>query len=176
MSMYVSASRRPPEQTVTEQTVTEQTVTEPTLTEQTVTEHTVTEQTAAEQATGLPAWEQAVAEQPVVAPRQARFPLGPGWVVHLPIMVADLAAAVSLAEEMAAWLACVPQIDAGAIEVSAEDEQARRVRVLCQRRISEQLRCWLPRKHEGACYAGERRPQRRVHNDVARRWADTVDI
>jgi hypothetical protein len=166
MSMYVSASRRPPEQTVTEQTGTERTVTEQTL----------TEQTATEQATAQAAPERTVAEQPVVAPRQSRFPLGPGWVVHLPIMVPDLDAAVLLAEEMAAWLACVPQIDAGAIEVSAEDEQARRVRVLCQRRISEQLRCWLPRKHEGACYAGQRRPQRRVHNDVARRWADTVDI
>ena len=125
------------------------------------------------------------AQQPVEDPVQQsvnetrsvrRFPVGPGWVVHLPVTAPDLAAAVSLAEEMAAWLACVPQIDAGAVEVSAEDEQSRRVRVLCQRRVSDEERCWLPRRHEGACYAGQRRSQRRVHNDVARRWASTVDI
>jgi hypothetical protein len=104
-----------------------------------------------------------------------RFPIGPGWVVHLPIMVSNLASAVSLAEEMAAWLACVPQIDAGAVEVSAEDLQSRRIRVLCQRRITGDRRCWLPRKHEGECRDGQPRPQRRTHNDVARRWVNAIE-
>jgi hypothetical protein len=118
-----------------------------------------------------------VPEQTAVdPPSDPSFPVGPAWVVHLPVAVVDQAAAVALAEEMAGWLACVPQIDAGAVEVSAEDEQSRRIRVLCQRRIAEQDRCWLPRKHEGQCYAGPRRPQRRVHNDVSRRWAASIDI
>jgi hypothetical protein len=91
-------------------------------------------------------------------------------------MVADLAAALSLAEEMAAWLACVPEIDAGAVEVSAEDEQSRRLRVLCQRRLDGGFRCWLPRKHDGPCYDGQRRPKRQRHNDVAGRWAVAVDV
>jgi hypothetical protein len=169
--MYLSASRRSSEQI---DSVIDSSPASSTTTSTTTTSKTTSTTTASDVCTTSDVTTVAM----VPSPRggAASFPVGPGWVVHLPIMAPDLAAAVSLAEEMAAWLACVPQIDAGAVEVSAEDEQARRVRVLCQRRIPGGRRCWLPRKHEGECYDGQRRPKRRTHNEVARRWVNAIDI
>jgi hypothetical protein len=81
----------------------------------------------------------------------ATFPTGAGWVVHVPIVVPDLNAALALAERMAGWLGRLPQVDAGGMEVSAEDEQSRRVRVICDRRLSGLARCGLRHGHQGQC-------------------------
>jgi hypothetical protein len=81
----------------------------------------------------------------------APLPTGAGWVVHVPVVVPDLAAALALAEQMAAWLGRLPQVDAGGMEVSAEDEQSRRVRVICDRRLSGLARCRLRHGHQEQC-------------------------
>jgi hypothetical protein len=66
-------------------------------------------------------------------------------------MVADLPAALALAEQVAALLGSWPEVQVGAMEVSAEDEQSRRVRVICDRRLGRRARCGLRYGHEEEC-------------------------
>ena len=63
---------------------------------------------------------------PATAPEPAggRDEEGPGYVIHLPIRVADLAAATALAGRVATSLNFLPELDAGETEVStARPEQ-----------------------------------------------------
>jgi hypothetical protein len=76
------------------------------------------------------------------------------WVVHFPCEVHDEFAAADLADEVAVLLAPLrPRFDPGEISVSREDQQLRRVRVYCDRRLDDG-RCTRRTGHDGECAAG----------------------
>ncbi|MGN9778603.1 hypothetical protein ACTMS0_22960 [Micromonospora sp. H33] len=87
---------------------------------------------------------------------------GPGYVVHLPIRVADLAAATALAGTIATSLSFVGQVDAGETTVSTADDQNNRHRVFCDLLLPDRSRCPQPYEHTGPCgdvpVAPEQRP------------------
>ncbi|WDZ86965.1 hypothetical protein [Micromonospora cathayae] len=73
------------------------------------------------------------------------------FVVHLPVVVADLDAAGRLARMVARSLSYLPMVDPGETTVSYEDEQGVRHRVFCDRRVSTGRRCLLAAGHDGDC-------------------------
>lgn len=86
----------------------------------------------------------------------------PGYVIHLPIRVADLSAATALAGTVAVSLGFLPELDAGETTVSTADDQNNRHRVFCDLLLPDRSRCPQPYDHEGPCgelpTAPEQRP------------------
>jgi transcriptional regulator with XRE-family HTH domain len=72
------------------------------------------------------------------------------WVVHIVAGVYEECDALDLADHIAALLAAVPVIDPGEMSVSREDQQLRRARVYCDRRLAEG-RCTRRTGHAGDC-------------------------
>jgi hypothetical protein len=81
---------------------------------------------------------------PVMAARK-RF------VIHLPVVVTDLAAASRLARVVARAVSFLPQTDSGETTVSEEDNQGVRHRVFCDLRLPGGRRCLLGADHDGPC-------------------------
>ncbi|MEU5940685.1 hypothetical protein ABZ807_16185 [Micromonospora sp. NPDC047548] len=73
------------------------------------------------------------------------------FVVHLPVLAADLAGAVRLARVVARWASLLSPADQGETTVSAEDEQGVRHRVFCDLRMPGGRRCLLRAGHDGPC-------------------------
>ncbi|RLP90639.1 hypothetical protein [Micromonospora sp. CV4] len=86
----------------------------------------------------------------------------PGFVIHLPIRVPDLAAATALAGRVAVSLGFLPELDAGETTVSNADDQNNRHRVFCDLLLPDRSRCPQGYEHEGPCgelpAAPEQRP------------------
>ncbi|MEV4760099.1 hypothetical protein AB0J86_34055 [Micromonospora sp. NPDC049559] len=76
---------------------------------------------------------------------------GQRWVVHLPVIAADLAAAQRLARVVARGMSFLRQVDPGETTVSAEDDQGVRHRVFCDLRLPGGRRCLLGNDHDGPC-------------------------
>ncbi|MFC4019718.1 hypothetical protein ACFOW4_17485 [Micromonospora sp. GCM10011542] len=93
---------------------------------------------------------------------RAREDEEPGFVIHLPIRVADLAAATALAGRVAVSLGFLPELDAGETTVSDADDQNNRHRVFCDLLLPDRSRCPQRYEHEGPCgelaTAPEQRP------------------
>ncbi|MDM4721316.1 hypothetical protein QTQ03_17525 [Micromonospora sp. WMMA1363] len=87
---------------------------------------------------------------------------GPGYVVHLPIRVADLAVATAMAGTIATSLSFLGEVDAGETTVSTADDQNNRHRVFCDLPLPDRSRCPQPYDHGGPCgdvpAAPEQRP------------------
>ncbi|MFC8300623.1 hypothetical protein ACIQH6_12245 [Micromonospora orduensis] len=75
----------------------------------------------------------------------------PGFVIHLPIRVPDLAAATALAGRVAVSLGFLPELDAGETTVSNADDQNNRHRVFCDLLLPDRSRCPQGYEHEGPC-------------------------
>lgn len=73
------------------------------------------------------------------------------YVIHLPVAVADLAAAQRLARLVARWVSFLPQADPGETTVSEEDNQGVRHRAFCDLRLPGGRRCLLAVDHDGPC-------------------------
>ncbi|MEH1165806.1 hypothetical protein V6V47_10505 [Micromonospora sp. CPCC 205539] len=86
----------------------------------------------------------------------------PGFVIHLPIRVSDLAAATALAGRVAVSLGFLSELDAGETTVSNADDQNNRHRVFCDLLLPDRSRCPQRYEHEGSCgelpAAPEQRP------------------
>ncbi|MFI7603581.1 hypothetical protein ACIBTV_00475 [Micromonospora sp. NPDC049366] len=86
----------------------------------------------------------------------------PGYVIHLPIRVPDLAAATVLAGRVAVSLGFLPELDAGETTVSKADDQNNRHRVFCDLLLPDRSRCPQSYEHDGPCgelpAAPEQRP------------------
>jgi hypothetical protein len=78
-----------------------------------------------------------------------KFPVGPRWVVHLPMNIRSLPDAMLLAVEITNWLDELA-VDGMSVEISREDNQSKRYRVFCGRRVHG-LRCARRRGHGGKC-------------------------
>lgn len=98
-----------------------------------------------------------VPDRPVLPPRDEEEP---GYVVHLPVRVADHAAAVALAGTIATSLSFLGAVDAGETTVSTADDQNNRHRVFCDLPLLDRSRCPRPYDHAGACgeAVAEQRP------------------
>ncbi|MFV2099465.1 hypothetical protein [Micromonospora sp. LOL_024] len=86
-----------------------------------------------------------------IEPAGGREEDGPGYVIHLPIRVTDLAAATALAGRVAISLDFLLELDAGETEVSTVDDQNNRHRVFCDLLLSDRSRCPQPYDHSGPC-------------------------
>ncbi|MDG4794402.1 hypothetical protein [Micromonospora sp. WMMD1082] len=86
-----------------------------------------------------------------VEPAGGREEEGPGYVIHLPIRVTDLAAATALAGRVATSLNFLLELDAGETEVSTADDQNNRHRVFCDLLLPDRTRCPQPYDHSGPC-------------------------
>jgi hypothetical protein len=75
----------------------------------------------------------------------------PGYVVHLPVRVADLAAATALAGTVATSLGFLSEVDAGETTVSTADDQNNRHGVFCGLLLPDRSRCPQRYDHEGPC-------------------------
>ncbi|MET8526980.1 hypothetical protein [Micromonospora sp. NPDC005172] len=75
----------------------------------------------------------------------------PGFVIHLPIRVPDLAAATVLANRVAVSLGFLPELDAGETTVSNADDQNNRHRVFCDLLLPDRSRCPQGYGHDGPC-------------------------
>ncbi|GAB2939355.1 hypothetical protein GCM10027280_29590 [Micromonospora polyrhachis] len=75
------------------------------------------------------------------------------FVIHLPIMVPDLARARIMARTATRSLAFLTAIDPGEVTVSEEDNQGVRYRVFCDRLLDDSRRCVLRAEHETPCAA-----------------------
>jgi hypothetical protein len=75
----------------------------------------------------------------------------PRFVVHLPVVTADLAGAANLASALVRSLAFLPEIDGAETTVSEEDNQGVRHRVFCDRLLPDRRRCALRHAHAGRC-------------------------
>jgi hypothetical protein len=73
------------------------------------------------------------------------------YVIHLPVVAADLTAAQRLARVVARWTVMLPQTDPGETTVSAEDAQHVRHRVFCDLLMPGGRRCLLRADHDGPC-------------------------
>ncbi|MER7168302.1 hypothetical protein ABT336_19820 [Micromonospora sp. NPDC000207] len=73
------------------------------------------------------------------------------FVIHLPVVAADLPGAVRLARVVARWAAVLAQTDPAEITVSYEDAQGVRHRVFCDARLASGRRCGLRADHDGPC-------------------------
>ncbi|RKN17019.1 hypothetical protein D7147_20300 [Micromonospora musae] len=89
----------------------------------------------------------------------------PGYVIHLPIRVPDLASATALAGRIAISLGFLPELDAGETTVSNADDQNNRYRVFCDLLLPDRSRCPQRYEHGGPCgelpAAPEQRPSSR---------------
>ncbi|MCW3841106.1 hypothetical protein ONA70_13440 [Micromonospora yasonensis] len=88
----------------------------------------------------------------------------PGYVIHLPVRVSDLAAATALAGTVATSLGFLGELDAGETTVSTADDQNNRHRVFCDLLLADRTRCPQRYDHEGPCGeppAPEQRPASR---------------
>ncbi|MCM0673729.1 hypothetical protein NCC78_03255 [Micromonospora phytophila] len=85
----------------------------------------------------------------------------PGYVVHLPIRVADLTAATALAGTVATSLSFLPELDAGETTVSTADDQNNRHRVFCDLLLPNRSRCPQPYEHSGPCGEQSSAPEQR---------------
>jgi transcriptional regulator with XRE-family HTH domain len=72
------------------------------------------------------------------------------WVVHIAAGVHTERDALDLADRVATLVGAMPQIDPGEMSVSREDQQLRRVRVYCDRRLTDS-RCTRRTGHAGEC-------------------------
>ncbi|MGC4895114.1 hypothetical protein [Micromonospora sp. DT31] len=75
----------------------------------------------------------------------------PGYVIHLPVRVTDLAAATALAGTVATSLGFLMELDAGETTVSTTDDQNNRHRVFCDLLQPDRSRCPQPFGHDGPC-------------------------
>jgi hypothetical protein len=75
----------------------------------------------------------------------------PGYVIHLPIRVTDLATATGLARMVAVSLGFLPELDAGETTVSTADDQNNRHRVFCDLPLPDRSRCPQRYAHLGPC-------------------------
>ncbi len=73
------------------------------------------------------------------------------YVVHLPVVAADLPAAQRLARVVGRWITVLPMMDPGEMTVSEEDKQHLRHRVFCDLRMPGGRRCVLRDGHGGEC-------------------------
>ncbi|NLU80307.1 hypothetical protein HCA58_18360 [Micromonospora sp. HNM0581] len=87
---------------------------------------------------------------------------GPGYVIHLPIRVTDLAAATALAGRLATSLNFLLELDAGETEVSTADDQNNRHRVFCDLLLPDRTRCPQPYEHAGPCGELPTAPEQRA--------------
>ncbi|MEH0982687.1 hypothetical protein [Micromonospora sp. CPCC 205556] len=85
----------------------------------------------------------------------------PGYVIHLPIRVADLSAATALAGTVATSLGFLAELDAGETTVSTADDQNNRHRVFCDLLLPDRSRCPQPYDHEGPCGEVPTAPEQR---------------
>ncbi|MER7460307.1 hypothetical protein [Micromonospora sp. NPDC126480] len=92
---------------------------------------------------------------------RARDEEGPGYVVHLPVRVADLAAATALANTIATSLSFLGEVDAGETTVSTADDQNNRHRVFCDLLLPDRSRCPQPYEHTGPCGEVAAAPEQR---------------
>jgi hypothetical protein len=75
----------------------------------------------------------------------------PGYVIHLPIHVDNLAAATRLAYTVAGSLAFLHELDPGETTVSTADDQNNRHRVFCDLLLPDRSRCPQQYAHGGSC-------------------------
>ncbi|SCL14900.1 hypothetical protein [Micromonospora inyonensis] len=75
----------------------------------------------------------------------------PGYVIHLPVRVLDLATATALAGRVADSLGFLPELDAGETTVSTADDQNNRRRVFCDLLLPDRSRCPQRYGHPGPC-------------------------
>ncbi|MEU8405655.1 hypothetical protein AB0C19_05585 [Micromonospora sp. NPDC048842] len=73
------------------------------------------------------------------------------YVIHLPVVANDLAAAQRLARVIGRWMLVLPMTDPGESTVSEEDRQCLRHRVFCDLRLPGGRRCLLHDGHDGNC-------------------------
>ena len=85
----------------------------------------------------------------------------PGFVIHLPIRVPDLAAATALAGRIAVSLGFLPELDAGETTVSDADDQNNRYRVFCDLLLPDRTRCPQRYEHTGPCGEVPSAPEQR---------------
>ncbi|SBT52676.1 hypothetical protein [Micromonospora narathiwatensis] len=85
----------------------------------------------------------------------------PGYVIHLPVRVADLAAATALAGTVATSLGFLSELDAGETTVSTTDDQNNRHRVFCDLLLPDRSRCPQQYDHEGPCGEPPSTPEQR---------------
>ncbi|MEU9738225.1 hypothetical protein AB0E12_03370 [Micromonospora chersina] len=85
----------------------------------------------------------------------------PGYVIHLPVRVPDLAAATALAGTVATSLGFLGELDAGETTVSTADDQNNRHRVFCDLLLPDRTRCPQPYDHEGPCGEPSGTPEQR---------------
>lgn len=75
----------------------------------------------------------------------------PGYVIHLPVRVLDLASATALAGRVADSLRFLVELDAGETTVSTADDQNNRHRVFCDLPLAGRFRCPQRYGHPGPC-------------------------
>ncbi|MFJ8581851.1 hypothetical protein [Micromonospora sp. NPDC093277] len=85
----------------------------------------------------------------------------PGYVIHLPIRVADLAAATALAGNVATSLGFLRELDAGETTVSTSDDQNNQHRVFCDLLLPDRSRCPQRYGHDGPCGEPPTTPEQR---------------
>ncbi len=85
----------------------------------------------------------------------------PGYVIHLPVRVSDLAAATALAGTVATSLGFLIELDAGETTVSSADDQNSRHRVFCDLLLPDRTRCPQRYDHKGHCGEPPATPERR---------------
>ncbi|MCM0675009.1 hypothetical protein NCC78_09950 [Micromonospora phytophila] len=73
------------------------------------------------------------------------------FVVHLPVLAADLDAAKRFARAITRSLSFLPDVDPAETTVSEEDAQFVRHRVFCDSLLGDGRRCPRPADHDGAC-------------------------
>ncbi|MEV4198507.1 hypothetical protein [Micromonospora globbae] len=73
------------------------------------------------------------------------------FVIHLPVVAADLPAAQRLSRVVGRWIAVLPMMDPGEMTISEEDTQFVRHRVFCDVRLPGGRRCVLRDGHDGEC-------------------------
>ncbi|MGN9778064.1 hypothetical protein ACTMS0_20210 [Micromonospora sp. H33] len=73
------------------------------------------------------------------------------YVIHLPVVAADLPAAQRLARVVGRWITVLPMMNPGEMTVSEEDKQFLRHRVFCDLRMPGGRRCMLRDGHDGEC-------------------------
>ncbi|MGW5670171.1 hypothetical protein [Micromonospora sp. NPDC003776] len=86
---------------------------------------------------------------------------GPGYVIHLPVRVPDLAAATALAGTVATSLGFLNELDPGETTVSTADDQNNRHRVFCDLLLPDRTRCPQRYDHEGPCGEPPGTPEQR---------------
>ncbi|MET8089779.1 hypothetical protein [Micromonospora sp. NPDC005220] len=73
------------------------------------------------------------------------------YVIHLPVVAADLPTAQRLARVIGRWLLVLAQTDPGESTVSVEDHQNVRHWVFCDLLMPGGRRCLLRADHDGPC-------------------------